>query len=531
MTGVDLSGVTGTRILLGAFLRRDRWLLLWWSLGVTLLYWSQAISVDRLYTSQADFDRAAQMMGQNAAFVAMAGPARALNTVGGQVTWQATAFGAISVGLMSMFIVGRHTRAEEESGRDELVRASAVGRHAPATAALLAALAANVLVGAMVAASLVGYDLAVADSVALGVGLALVGAVFSGTALLAAQLTTSTRSMYGLAGAVIGATYALRAVGDLGRPALTWLSPIGWYQAMHAFSGLRWWPALLLVAAAVVAALAAYALFLRRDIGVGLLAARPGPARGAAALGSPLGLAWRLQRGSVLGWSFGLLLVGLSYGSIGDEVGDMIGDSAATREMIGQGAASLVDGFYATTVLSVALLSTGFAISSTLRPRAEETAGHVEMLLATPLSRHRWLASQVAVTVGGTLLVLAAGGLGLGIGNALVTGDSGALLRLGVPPLAHAAPVLLVAGVGRLVYGARPAALVATWLLLVWALVVMMFGALLQFPQWVQDLSPYEHLALVPAEPFRWTPFLVLAVLATLITLAGQFAFRRRDIG
>ena len=45
---------------------------------------------------------------------------RALNTIGGQVTWQATAFGAIVAGLMSMFLVGRHTRAEEESGRDEL---------------------------------------------------------------------------------------------------------------------------------------------------------------------------------------------------------------------------------------------------------------------------------------------------------------------------------------------------------------------------------------------------------------------------
>ena len=63
-------------------------------------------------------------MADNAAFIAMAGPARALNTVGGQVAWQASAFGAIVAGMMSMFLIGRHTRAEEESGRDELVRAA-----------------------------------------------------------------------------------------------------------------------------------------------------------------------------------------------------------------------------------------------------------------------------------------------------------------------------------------------------------------------------------------------------------------------
>src|SRR5262245_55855850 len=151
---------------------------------------------------------------------------------------------------MSMFIVGRHTRAEEESGRDELLRASAVGRYAPMTAALLASLVANVLLGLFVALSLISYPLAVPEAIALGLGLTLCGWVFTGTALLAAQLTSSTRSMYGLAGVVIGVSYTLRAVGDVSNPALSWLSPIGWYQGMHPFSGVRWWPALLLLAGA-----------------------------------------------------------------------------------------------------------------------------------------------------------------------------------------------------------------------------------------------------------------------------------------
>ena len=152
---------------------------------------------------------------------------------------------------MSMFLVGRHTRAEEESGRDELLRASSIGRLAPTAAALLVGLVANLLLGVLVAASLASYPLAVADSIALGLGLTLCGWVFTGTALLAAQLTSTTRSMYGIAGAFIGLAYALRAIGDVGSPVLSWLSPIGWYQAMHPFSGLRWWPALLLLAAAV----------------------------------------------------------------------------------------------------------------------------------------------------------------------------------------------------------------------------------------------------------------------------------------
>ena len=40
--------MTGTGILLRTFLRRDRWMLLWWGIGAALLYVSQAVSVDGL---------------------------------------------------------------------------------------------------------------------------------------------------------------------------------------------------------------------------------------------------------------------------------------------------------------------------------------------------------------------------------------------------------------------------------------------------------------------------------------------------
>ena len=72
--------MTGTLELLRAFVRRDRWLYVWWGIAVALLYVSQAWSVDGLYTTQAEFDKAAAGMESNAALIAMTGPARALNT-------------------------------------------------------------------------------------------------------------------------------------------------------------------------------------------------------------------------------------------------------------------------------------------------------------------------------------------------------------------------------------------------------------------------------------------------------------------
>ena len=62
--------MTGTLSLLRAFVRRDRWWYLWWGLAVAVLYVSQGWSVDGLYTTQAELDRAAAGMGGNPALVA-----------------------------------------------------------------------------------------------------------------------------------------------------------------------------------------------------------------------------------------------------------------------------------------------------------------------------------------------------------------------------------------------------------------------------------------------------------------------------
>ncbi|KQV75334.1 hypothetical protein ASC61_10150 [Aeromicrobium sp. Root344] len=520
--------MTGALTVLRFHLRRDRLMLLWWIAGNVLLYWSQAVSTDGLYPTQADLDKAAAGMADNAAFIAMAGPARALDTLGGQVAWQASAFGAIVAALMSMFLVGRHTRAEEETGRDELVRAAAIGRHAPLAATALLVVIADVLMGTLIALSLISYGLPAGGSLALGLAAGLTGLVFGGVALVAAQLVESTRAAYGITGAVLGVAYALRAVGDVGNGALSWLSPIGWGQYLRPYAEEQWWPLVLPVVAAVLLGSGAVALFDRRDIGSGVWPARPGPARGS--LGSASALAWRLQRGSVVGWSVGLLLGGIAYGSIGDDVADLIGDSQFSKDVFTAAGGSIVDSFYATAAVMLALIGGGFAIASVQRLRGEEAAGFAEPLLATALPRWRWAAAHLVVTVVGTLVVVLAAGLGMGLGFAMVTGDGSAVLRLTGATLPYAVPVLVLAAVAWLAYGIRSRWAAIGWLGLGFCFVVMMFGEVLQLPGWLMDVSPLRHLAQTPAEDFRPWPLAVLVVVAVAAAAAGMVALRRRDV-
>jgi ABC-2 type transport system permease protein len=300
---------------------------------------------------------------------------------------------------------------------------------------------------------------------------------------------------------------------------------------MYAFSGLRWWPALLLLVAALGAVAAAYAVFERRDFGGGVLAARPGPARGTSRLGTPFGLAWRLQRGSVLGWSIGLAFTGVAYGSIGDSAGDLIGDSDAARDLMSAGASDLVAGFHAVSMLMLAMLASGFAVSSALRPRGEEDAGRGEPLLATAASRTRWLGGHVAVTVLGTVLVLGVAGFGLGAGYALVTGDAAAVWRFTWQTLTWLPAVLVMSGLARLLYGVSPRLASFGWLGLGFAVVVLMLGDALQLPAWLRAVSPFEHLAMVPVAEVDLVAFAGVLGVAALLSATGWLAFRRRDFG
>src|SRR5699024_8083674 len=211
----------------------------------------------------------------------------------------------ILAALMSILLITRHTRAEEESGRAELVRANVVGRQAHLTAALIVAVLANLATLVVVTALVLAAGYAAMGSLLVGTSTALVGMAFAAIAAITAQLSENSRSASGMAGAVLGVAFVLRALGDmaaLGGSALSWASPLGWASQSGPYVLDRGWPLLFLLALSVAAVVGAFGLQGRRDLGAGLLATPHGPPRARWGLGSPHGLAVRLQRGAVLGW-------------------------------------------------------------------------------------------------------------------------------------------------------------------------------------------------------------------------------------
>src|SRR5690606_28849481 len=113
-------------------------------------------------------------------------------------------------------------------------------------------------------------------------------------------------------------------------------------------------------------------------------------------LAGPLGLAWRQHRASVAWWGAALFLFGLGYGSLASEVEVFVSELAALEDWMGEvGGESVLDSFLSVVVLMVALAVAVFGVLTALRPRAEETTGRAEPVLATAVSRARWLGSHL----------------------------------------------------------------------------------------------------------------------------------------
>jgi ABC-2 type transport system permease protein len=532
-------GFTGTGQLLRLAVRRDRVVGTVWVLGLFVFAVSQAASIVSLYPTQADLDRLARTaagIGANPAVVALQGPAYDPGTYGGATAWQVVTPGVFLLGLMSMFLVTRHTRQEEETGRAELVSAGVVGRYAWLAAALLYVLGVNVVLAALTAAGYVGIGLPAGGSVALAVGCGLNGLVFAGVAAVCAQLTEHTRAANGMAFAVLGVAFLLRAVGDSSATLswLSWLSPIGWAERFRPFAGERWVVLLLPVAALLVLLGAVAALRARRDAGAGVLPGRLGPATAPGWLRSPLGLAWRLQRGPLVGWAVGAAVAGLSFGGIAQDMVQFAQDDPETAQLLESlgGAGSITDIYLAAILSWIGMLAAGYAVQATLRLRGEEAELRAEPVLATATPRTGWAGSHLVVAAAGSAAVLAVGGLLAGLAHGLRAGDlGGELPRVLGGAMVQLPAVWVMAAVGAALFGLAPRLVVgATWAVLAVVLFVTMFGEPLQLSRLLIDLSPFTHLPRLPAAAFTATPLAWLLAVAAVLAAAGLAGFRRRDL-
>jgi ABC-2 type transport system permease protein len=530
-----MNALAGTGSLVRLAIRRDRIMLPAW-IYVLIAFAFSAATLKGLYPTVESRAQAAAANNDTTAIVAIYGrvyDATALGNTQGML--KILVLGSLLMALLAIFIVVRHTRAEEETGRLELLGATVVGRYAALTAGLLVAFDVSITIGLVAALVFIAVGLPVAGSIVAGLAWASVGIAFAAITALVAQLTQSARTARAISSAVLGAVYLIRAIGDTaeaGGPRwLSWLSPIGWGQQFRPYAGDRWWVVLITIGFAVVVTVAAYALVARRDLDAGLLPDRPGPA-GSTSLRSPLALAWRLQRGLMLGWAAGFVLLGAVLGGIASNIGDMA-NSQDAKDFITKlgGTQALTDAFIAAEFGFVGIFVSAYGIQAAMRLQAEETGLRADPLLATQVGRVRWALSHITIALVGTTVSVVAGGLSAGLSYAATVDDMSKVGRLLGAGLVQLPAAWVLTGIVVAAFGLAPRLIMAGWTALVAFLLLGELGPIFNLSQQVMDISPYAHVPKLPAAAMSVTPIAWLLAVALALTVAGLAGLRRRDFG
>ncbi|MFL6154143.1 MAG: ABC transporter permease [Ornithinibacter sp.] len=528
--------LAGYRHLLRLAWRRDRILIPSSVLGLVLLAVGSAQATLAIYPTDESASAGLAGVLSNPSVIALYGPV-ASHTADALAVFKTVMMGAFLTAVLGFVVVRRHTRTEEDEGRLELLGSGVVGRWSALAAAVtlgtVAVVAASVLSGVGLAA--LGMD--PLGSAAFAVSWMTAGLAMVGVSAVAVQLASTTRGAAGLGFGFLGAMFALRALADSADSGtfvhgLGWLSPLGWAGRVEAYGADRTWlllPGLLTLAVGVAVAVV---LLDRRDLGAGLLPARPGPPRAGRLLSNPFTLVTRLARGTIIGWTVGMILGGLVVGSLIGSVSDMV-DDPAIRDLLvklGGTAGSIEDVFVATEIHFVAVAVAAVGIALVLRLVGAERSGLGEVVLSTPTGRLRWFGAHVALPVVLTTVLMALIGVVIGlVGPA--TSPTAPSVGAAVGATTAALPAIWVmSGVAAFLVGALPRFAPFAWGVLLVTFMLTEIGPLTKLPSWLVNVSPFSHLSPLPGGQFEVLSAGILTLLALLLIGAGYWAYHHRDV-
>jgi ABC-2 type transport system permease protein len=537
--------MTETLRLALAILRRDRWQLLLWIGGITALMAASAAAVVTEFASEQDRAAIVAVAVSNPAFLFLRGTPAGIS-VGAVLFFQVFTFIAILAALMSTLLVVRNTRAEEDSGRAELLASVPLRRQAPLVAAGGVAALANLVLAVALALALIAVQVDVAGAWFTALATAAVGMVFASVAALAAQAMPSSRAANGVAASLVGVAFLVRGIGDaLSTPSddlrsvepswISWLSPMGWSQRVAPFAEATAAPLLLSLGATVAFATAAVWFAARRDIGASLFAERLGHPTATPLRRTATGAAWALHLPSLWGWTAATAVLAALVGVLAPTVATALADNpnlAVLVETIMPGTMSdAVDVFAATIFAVCGIIAAAAGIQAVLKLHAEEADGRAEILLAAPHSRARWIYGHALIAAVSVTVVLAVSGFAAGIAFALMGEGSDRISSSLSATLAHVPAALTLVAVAALVFAVAPRVAVGLgWGALVLAVMLGQFGDLLRLPEWVQDVSPFRHTPAMPLEVFEPVPALAMGALALLGVGVAAVFIERRDI-
>ena len=529
--GVTASGFRAALRLDWRLVRRST-VLMWLTAAAYMAI--EVVSFRSAYPDQASRQKLLELSTSTAVRM-MQGVPSGVDSAGGFAVWDGGWMLMLIVGCWAVLTATRLTRGEEDSGRAELVLSRPV---APARALLAVVSAMGIgLAGIAVAAALplIVAGESPAGATLWGVGLATFGAVLVGAGALGAQLFQPRRLAVAVGLGVTAASFLLRVVANSAdsRAWLSSVSPFGWTDRLRPFSDNNVGWLSVPVAAAAALTIASLIISGHRDSGSALLSSSAARRSRLHLLSSAPAFGWRLASGTLWAWAIAVAVSSLVFGLMTDAIVQFIGKEDTYRRMLesmGMDMSAPLVGFLSYIAGFMALPFALFVCWRIGALRQEEADGRLDNLLVRAVERRRLLTQTTGLAFAAACVVALAGSVGLWAGAAMVDAGVGAgqVLR----PMAGTLPlVALFTGMSVLVFGLAPRLTVALPLALgVLGYLLNTFGTLLNWPSIIVAVSPFNHLARLPAAPMTATAASVMIGAGVAAAAMGVLGFARRDV-
>jgi ABC-2 type transport system permease protein len=504
-----------------------------WIVGLAGISWGVAATFEDRYSTPEELAAFAEFEGVPA-FEAMLGRLVGLTTLEGGVLSRWGIFGVLAA-IWGMLAAVRLLRRLEESGHLEPLRAGIVSARGLLTSVLAAMVTVFAIFAVVIGVTHTAAGMDAATSWALGGAAALVAATFAAAGALASQLTTSHRRAAGLVGVFLGIAFAVRLVASASATPewVWWATPLGWLGYLHELDQARTAVFLAYLGLLLVLVTATY-LLAGRDLHAGWL--RSGedvPSRAPRPVRSQGELALRLVAGPARTWGLVAGLLALAFGLLARDFSVAVADletMAELTDMLGYPAMDTAEGAIGFAASWVAIVLAVFAATQAAAIREEEASWRIEHLLVRPVGRVRWLVTRTATAAVAAALAAVVAGVAAWAGTALVgtpiAFTDGLLAGINVIPIAW-----LALGIGIAVLGVAPRLTAPiTYTVVIAAYLLDFVGGMLELPEAVLDLSPFRHLAAVPAADVNGGAAVVMLAVAVTGVAVGLVAFRRRDL-
>jgi ABC-2 type transport system permease protein len=476
----------------------------------------------------------------------LAGKAVNVGTLGGYLQYKYGSFFPIIVSLWAILALSATLAAEARRGSMEFVAATSITRRRIAVEKLFAHLTGQAIVAIVVFVSLLvvgrsihglpGDEITVDMASGYAVSLFLLG-IAAGAVAFALAPFVGRGSAAGVAGAIMfggfiinGYQAAIPSIAPLAN--LTWF---GWTSNHVPLAGQFDWASLVPVAVvSLILFVIGVEAFARRDIGATSPIPTPSLPRALVGLRGPTGREIGQNLPSSIAWGIGIGLFGLAIAGSGKSFIDELGKATDFVKLLNQVFPGFdirsVGGFLQLLFVEFGMILAGLAAATLVAVWAsDETSGRLEFLLATPLSRTRWVTSGGVAAIVGVAVFTVMTMVGIAIG-AVIAGSEIATPVVGTLVLGLYAAALVGIGiaVGGVFGTSYAGPFVAIFTIVTWFIGII--GPALNLPDLLHELALTSHYGFTMLG--QWDPVGVIAsaVLAVGGILIGAWGFRRRDL-